>query len=77
MRDGDDLVRLSGRELEVLLLIAKGCSNRRIAEELNLSLRTVKFHAGNIFSKLGVHSRSQAIVWAWASGMARPAAEAA
>jgi LuxR family maltose regulon positive regulatory protein len=52
---------LSDREMEVLQLIAGGLSNREIAERLFLSPGTVKVHAHNIYSKLGVNGRTQAI----------------
>jgi len=52
---------LSGREIEVLALIAKGYSNQEIAQELFLSLYTVKSHARNIFSKLCVKNRTEAV----------------
>jgi LuxR family maltose regulon positive regulatory protein len=52
---------LSERELEVLQLIARGLSNREIARQLVLSVSTVKVHAYNIYGKLGVHSRTQAV----------------
>jgi LuxR family maltose regulon positive regulatory protein len=52
---------LSERELEVLQLIAQGLSNREIAERLFLALSTVKVHTRNIYGKLGVHSRTQAV----------------
>ena len=52
---------LSGRELEVLRLIAAGLSNRDIAQELVLATGTVKKHTNNIFTKLGVRSRTQAV----------------
>lgn len=55
---------LSGRELEVLRLIASGLSNRDIAEQLVLSVGTVKVHTRNIYSKLNVSSRTQAIALA-------------
>jgi LuxR family maltose regulon positive regulatory protein len=52
---------LSSRELEVLPLIAKGLTNQEIAARLYLSLHTVKAHARNIYAKLGVSSRTQAV----------------
>lgn len=53
---------LSERELEVLKLAAKGMSNRDIAEQLFLSVRTVQSHLANIFTKLDVGSRTEAIL---------------
>lgn len=55
---------LSERECEVLCLLAEGLSNRQIAGRLYLSIRTVKFHTGNIYSKLGVKRRTEAIAQA-------------
>jgi len=52
---------LSERELEVLQLIAEGLTNREIASRLFLSLNTVKAHTRNIYGKLDVHSRTQAV----------------
>ena len=53
---------LSDREMEVLRLAAKGMSNMEIADSLMLSVRTVQTHLRSIFNKLGVGSRSEAIV---------------
>jgi pimeloyl-ACP methyl ester carboxylesterase/DNA-binding CsgD family transcriptional regulator len=55
---------LSVREREVLALMAEGLSNTEIAERLNISEKTVRNHASNLFDKLGVWSRAQAIVFA-------------
>lgn len=52
---------LSGREIEVLQLIAAGESNRRISRELFVSVGTVKTHINNLYRKLGVNSRTQAV----------------
>jgi NarL family two-component system response regulator LiaR len=55
---------LTEREREVLALMVDGLSNQEIAARLFLSLGTVKFHAGNIYSKLGVDSRVAAVTLA-------------
>ncbi len=60
---------LSERELEVLRLAAKGISNKDIAEQLFLSPRTVQVHLGNIFSKLGVASRTEAVLYGLKRGL--------
>jgi LuxR family maltose regulon positive regulatory protein len=65
-----DLVEpLSDREREVLQLIAEGLSNQAIAARLYLSLRTIKFHTSNIFGKLGVKNRTEAVARARALGL--------
>jgi DNA-binding NarL/FixJ family response regulator len=51
---------LSARELEILLLVARGLSNAQIASSLNLAEATVKRHLANVFQKMGVHSRGEA-----------------
>jgi NarL family two-component system response regulator LiaR len=58
----DTGVKLTSRELEVLKLIAKGISNKEIATELNISSRTVKSHMVDIFRKLNVSSRTEAVI---------------
>jgi LuxR family maltose regulon positive regulatory protein len=60
---------LSERELEVLALVAAGLSNGDIAEELVVSVNTVKTHVRSIYGKLGVHSRTQATAKAQALGI--------
>jgi DNA-binding NarL/FixJ family response regulator len=62
---------LTPRELEVLKLIASGLTNRQIADELVLSEKTVKNHINNIFSKLHVYDRSQAILYAIREGLVK------
>jgi LuxR family maltose regulon positive regulatory protein len=60
---------LSSRERAVLQLIAQGCSNQEISEQLFISLHTVKTHASHINSKLGVERRTQAVARAKALGL--------
>lgn len=60
---------LTDRELEVLKRAAKGLSNKDIAEDLCLSVRTVQAHLGNIFSKLMVGSRTEAVVHGLRKGL--------
>lgn len=62
---------LSARERQVLGLIAEGLSNADIAAELQISDKTVRNHASNVFDKLGVWSRAQAIVFARDRGFTR------
>jgi DNA-binding NarL/FixJ family response regulator len=52
---------ISARELEVLQLMAQGCSNQEIADKLFISLPTVKSHSSNLFVKLDVSRRTQAV----------------
>lgn len=59
-----NLVELTEREEEVLKLVAEGWTNNRIATELTLSERTVRFHLTNIYDKIGVTARAEAISWA-------------
>jgi LuxR family maltose regulon positive regulatory protein len=63
---------LSEREIEVLQLIAEGLTNQEVANRLYLSLHTVKVHARNIYGKLGVKSRTQAVAKAKALGILPP-----
>jgi len=62
------LDRLTEREMEVLRLAAKGMSNREIAQELVLSVRTVQSHLQNVFGKMHVGSRTEAVVQALRKG---------
>jgi two-component system nitrate/nitrite response regulator NarP len=55
------LIGLTRRELEVLSDLAAGRTNKQIARDQGVSLNTIKFHVRNLFQKLGVNSRSQAI----------------
>lgn len=55
---------LSEREIDVLRLLAQGLTNKDIAQTLLLSVRTVEAHLRNVYGKLGVHSRTEAALWA-------------
>jgi len=59
---------LTPRELEVLQFIALGYSNKEIARRLSISARTVNFHLDNLYSKLGVRSRTEAAIYALRRG---------
>jgi DNA-binding NarL/FixJ family response regulator len=65
---------LSGREIEVLRLVAKGLSNREVASELWISEATVKSHLIRIFGKLGVDDRTAAVTAAFERGILKPGA---
>jgi ATP/maltotriose-dependent transcriptional regulator MalT len=61
---------LSRREIEVLHLLATGCSNQEIADGLVISINTVRRHASNIYDKIGVANRAQATIYARDHGLA-------
>lgn len=67
--------KLTGRELEVLRLVARGTSNLQIAEELTISVNTVKTHLKNIQAKLQLANRTQVATYAIKKGLVRPAGE--
>jgi DNA-binding CsgD family transcriptional regulator len=60
---------LSEREIEVVRLVAAGQSNREIADELVLSIRTVERHIANVYAKAGIHSKAQATDYAHRHGL--------
>ena len=60
--------QLTDRELEVLGQAAQGLTNREIAQQLSISVRTVQVHLSNIFGKLGVGSRTEAVLYAVRQG---------
>ena len=64
--------RLTRRERDVLELIARGQSNKRIAFELGISEKTVKTHVGHLLAKLGVSDRTQAALMAVEEGLVSP-----
>ncbi len=68
--DIDSLVEpLTAREVEILQLIAAGDSNQAVADKLFITLSAVKKHAGHIFAKLHVNSRTQAVARARQVGL--------
>ena len=66
-------VPLSGRETDVLRLLAAGRANKEIARELSIGEQTVKTHVSSILGKLGVQSRTQAALYAQRAGLVAPA----
>ena len=62
---------LTGRELEVLSLVAESKTNKEIASQLFISQNTVKNHIRNILEKLHLHSRMEAVTYAWRNRMLR------
>ena len=66
------VAELTAREREVLVLVARGAVNEQIAAELVVGLPTVKTHVRSIFAKLGVTTRTQAVILAYESGLVRP-----
>jgi DNA-binding NarL/FixJ family response regulator len=59
--DSDVVEDLTGRETEVLSLLARGLANKQIAAELGISEHTVKFHVSSIYGKLGATNRAEAV----------------
>lgn len=68
----ESLLPLTDRELEVLALVAGGLTNRDIAQRLHISVRTVEAHLTHIYNKLGVCSRTEAVVRAMQQGWLQP-----
>jgi NarL family two-component system response regulator LiaR len=66
---GGILDQITERELEVLRLAARGMSNRDIAHELEISMRTVQTHLSNVFNKMGVGSRTEAVMLGLRKGL--------
>ncbi|WP_433236778.1 response regulator [Streptosporangium sp. CA-135522] len=64
-----DLGGVTGRERDVLVLIARGLSNSEIADHLHLSLATVKTHVGRLLGKLGARDRAQLVIAAYETGL--------
>jgi DNA-binding NarL/FixJ family response regulator len=64
------LAELTSREREILVLMAKGNDNTSIANELFISEKTVRNHVSRIYHIIGVHNRTQAVIWAFDQGLA-------
>jgi DNA-binding NarL/FixJ family response regulator len=71
-RADDGVARLTARERDVLVCVARGLPNRAIATELGMAERTARTHVANILAKLGLASRTQAALFAVEHGLDRP-----
>jgi DNA-binding NarL/FixJ family response regulator len=67
--EGEGRWQLTSREAEVVRLVGRGLSNREVARQLGLSVRTVEFHMGNVLEKLGAHNRIEALNIAREAGL--------
>jgi len=67
--EGSGVDLLSDRERQVLARISQGMTNEEIAAELAITPRTVRNHLANIYQKIDVHSRAEAVVWARERGL--------
>ena len=66
--DESTFEQLTEREMQVLKLAAKGMTNQKIAQRLVISVRTVQVHLSNVFGKMGVGSRTEAVLYALRKG---------
>jgi DNA-binding NarL/FixJ family response regulator len=76
LADQTKLRELTAREREVLALIARGLPNREIARVLTVEESTIRTHVSRILAKLDLHDRIQLVIFAYETGMNRPAAAA-
>ena len=68
----DELKRLTGREKQVLQLIAQGRSNKEIAGLLDLSVNTVSVHRANLMEKMNIHRTAELVLFAIRKGLVAP-----
>ncbi len=71
-KDAAARASLTGRETDIVRLLARGLSNAEIAQELFVETSTVKSHLSRAMSKIGVRDRVQTVVWAYRVGIAKP-----
>jgi DNA-binding NarL/FixJ family response regulator len=71
-RNRDDAISLTAREEEVLVLLTKGYSNKEIADQISLSIETVRSHLKHIYEKMHVRSRAEAVARYMSAGRVEP-----
>ncbi|GLY47690.1 response regulator transcription factor [Lentzea sp. NBRC 102530] len=71
-RRAEPLVALTDREEEVALTVARGLTNAEIADELHISLSTVKFHLASLMTKISARNRVQIAIWAYETRRVKP-----
>jgi two-component system response regulator DegU len=69
-RDAQILNELTAREREILILMSSGKDNNEIADQLSISEKTVRNHVSHIYHIIGVHNRTQAVLWSLDNGLA-------
>jgi DNA-binding NarL/FixJ family response regulator len=71
IRNHSEEVKLTARQIEILLLVAQGLQNKEIAETLCVSEHTIKYHMSEILQRLQVKNRDQAVAYALNNGLIR------
>ena len=76
-RHASEVAELTQRELDVVTMVTRGCSNREIAAHLGLSLNSVKTYIRTAYRKIGAERRTQAVLWGIEHGLKAPEGDSA